>query len=523
MDTDTDPLEDSSKHLIRISMRNGELYVDEPAHFSKEYKAEIIKTMVKSNNSTLRVPRTMLQRIIPTEPIARYETTSETIDLTSEPTDSGRKKRKTSPLRGDLVTFDSEVVARARALQQKLPNDNIAETIGDLVAELIRVSSLIGQTAAKPDTAAVENSPKEKADAETETPIWWDFGAPAPQTQQTGPIKTNKKKTPKSTTGDNSASQGAQTMEVDATEVSEPRSGAAAGQSSWSTVVRRKAKKSAATEPTEKTRETKPTVATGLARPRAPRSAAVIVKVAKGSSYDDTVRQVRQSGVDPEALGAKISAMRRTRNGDLLVDLGKSKASRAALEPLRKALVEKIGSQVGPVSKLGAYLEVEVVDIDSVADREEVLRAVRKALSETNKDDDTALASISEITVTGLWGLRSGQQVATLRVPRTIPKGITHVKIGWTVCRVRPKRPDPTRCYRCHSFGHTTANCQGPDMSGCCRKCGASGHKEKECSVEKCVACERAGHKVTPHRPGSGACAARRAAEAWRTASQRND
>lgn len=91
--------------------------------------------------------------------------------MTSESIDSGREKRKTSPHRGDSV-FDSDVVARARVLQQNHPSGNIAETIGDLIDELIRVSSQIDlPAAAKPDTAAEENGPKRKADAETETPV----------------------------------------------------------------------------------------------------------------------------------------------------------------------------------------------------------------------------------------------------------------------------------------------------------------------------------------------------------------
>lgn len=176
MEMDTDPLGDfESGELIQFSLRCGELYVDEPAPFSKEKKADIIKQMVKINCATYGVPRSSFLRLTKWEPITHKETTSGVIDLTSDSTESGRKKRKTSPLRGDSETFDSDVVARA--LQKSHPNDDIVKIIGDLVEELSRVSSLISRPVAVNPVAAIEeNVSKGNADAETETPIWWDFG-----------------------------------------------------------------------------------------------------------------------------------------------------------------------------------------------------------------------------------------------------------------------------------------------------------------------------------------------------------
>lgn len=36
----------------------------------------------------------------------------------------------------------------------------------------------------------------------------------------------------------------------------------------------------------------------------------------------------------------------------------------------------------------------------------------------------------------------------------------------WTSCRVRLRRPEPFRCFRCHGYGHTSKDCKGPDLSG---------------------------------------------------------
>jgi len=91
---------------------------------------------------------------------------------------------------------------------------------------------------------------------------------------------------------------------------------------------------------------------------------------------------------------------------------------------------------------------------------------------------------------------------------------ITRIPVVWTMCRVRPRRQEPEKCFRCHGFGHRSSNCSGPDLSLNCRLCGGPGHEQKQCTVDKdwCVACERAGFVCFTHEPGSGACQARREA-----------
>lgn len=88
------------------------------------------------------------------------------------------------------------------------------------------------------------------------------------------------------------------------------------------------------------------------------------------------------------------------------------------------------------------------------------------------------------------------------------------IKIGWTLARLRERAPAPTRCYKCHGFGHTRSACKGPDLSSACRKCGEGGHMENSCTADgsRCVACERQGHVTPAHRTGTASCMA------WRSA-----
>lgn len=243
---------------------------------------------------------------------------------------------------------------------------------------------------------------------------------------------------------------------------------------------------------------------------------AILVKSAVGKSYADTVRALRStSGISPEKVGAKVKVVRMTREGHVLLELTQGAASHAAATKLKDEIVAKLGSNVGAVTQLGQVVEVEVVDIDAAADREEVLSALQAAVP--GGDDD--LAVISErraIEVTGLWATRSGHQVATAKMSRAAASCIDRVAIGWTMCRVRERRPPPVECYRCHGYGHYSTNCKGPDLFNACRRCGETGHTEKGCKAgeDRCVACERAGKGRKVHRPGSGACEARKEAAA---------
>lgn len=241
--------------------------------------------------------------------------------------------------------------------------------------------------------------------------------------------------------------------------------------------------------------------------------AAVLVKLSEGVSYADTVRAIRGTDIDLAAVGTKVTAMRKTKNGDLLVELTKGRKAAAASQPLQQALAERLGDRAAAVTRLCQQVDLEVVDLDAAATVEEVADAIRSAIAGAN-EDPTVTAQLRDVQVTGLWPTRSGQQVATVRVLRSATAGLTHVRIGWLQCRARPRRPEPARCFRCHGYGHTSRDCRGPDLSAACRRCGEAGHKAAACTKgqDRCVACERIGAKKMAHRPGSGACSARKTA-----------
>ncbi|XP_046599987.1 uncharacterized protein LOC124295147 [Neodiprion lecontei] len=266
-------------------------------------------------------------------------------------------------------------------------------------------------------------------------------------------------------------------------------------QEGWNLVVRRgRPKVAAATAPPAAPAKlaAEAPAKEGKRRPRKPvRPDAVLIKTAGGANYAEALRRVK-SQVDPEKMGVHISAVRRTREGDMLLELKGPNGAQA----LKAAVIGVLGDQT-KVSTLEPSMSIEIRDPDEVTYAEEV----RLALS-------TVLKTPLEGVIRMRAGFR-GTQVALTKVPeRTARKllALGRVKIGWTACRIR-ERISVDRCHRCQGYGHHAAQCLGKDNSQACRKCGEAGHKEKECpkTAPRCILCASSGARAD-HFSGSGRC-----------------
>jgi len=164
-----------------------------------------------------------------------------------------------------------------------------------------------------------------------------------------------------------------------------------------------------------------------------------------------------------------------------------------------------LGDTVSKVLQLGAKAEFEILDLDVAATAMEVLDALREAIP--GGDDPAARAERETIEDVRIWPTRSGQQIA-----RYAASVISKIPVGWTMCRVRPRRLPPERCFRCQKFGHNARNCSESDRAGACWRCSDSGHLMKECKAaeDNCLACDLAGFTKILHKPGSGSCAAKK-------------
>jgi len=81
-----------------------------------------------------------------------------------------------------------------------------------------------------------------------------------------------------------------------------------------------------------------------------------------------------------------------------------------------------------------------------------------------------------------------------------LAKGI--MDIGGEMAYTRPyeRRQVPTRCYKCHQYGHQEARCRSPEVL--CGRCAQAGHTAQECTANRvrCAACQG------PHPATDRAC-----------------
>lgn len=211
----------------------------------------------------------------------------------------------------------------------------------------------------------------------------------------------------------------------------------------------------------------------------------------------------------PEDLKAEIKVIRKTRAGDVLLEMGKNLEDR---EGVRNAINSAIGN-TGKTRHLIPKTTIEIRDLDSVTEEDEVRAAITRVLPNSTTE--------KKITVTKANGRGLRMAIITLNeAEATAILKNTRIKVGYTNCRVR-RRIEVLRCWRCLSYGHHTKTCQGPDRHDLCHKCGSKGHKLKDCQEEaNCVLCGESDTNSgnTKHVPGSGSCSVfRRALEEQRS------
>ncbi|XP_046736548.1 uncharacterized protein LOC124405569 [Diprion similis] len=221
---------------------------------------------------------------------------------------------------------------------------------------------------------------------------------------------------------------------------------------------------------------------------------AVLIKTTGGAAnYAEVLKKIKRQ-VDPEKTGAQIAAVKKTRGGDVLVEL---KRGSSGVQALRDAVAGALG-QGSKVAALEPMLTVEVRDLDDVTEAGEVKEALTSTLQ---------VECAEEVRMRRGY---NGTQVALIRLPERTARRILAVgkiKVGWCICRIR-ERVTVVKCFRCQGYGHRSGECVGADCSNACRRCGKAGHKEKDCQDSpSCVLCGRNNWRAD-HFTGSGRCRA---------------
>ena len=223
---------------------------------------------------------------------------------------------------------------------------------------------------------------------------------------------------------------------------------------------------------------------------------ALMLTVTGEHSYADVLRDLKKK-VDPNSHGVKVSGIRRTRAGALLVEI--SKGSKA--EDLRQVVINALEGKA-IVRTTMQNVTIEILDMDEVTDEEEL----RAAIIEATSDIESQLINIRWLRTVFR---ETKKAVVTLPV-ETADKllKVGRLKVGWVRCRGR-ERTQVTRCFRCLGFGQVAAKCKSEDRSTTCRLCGLYDHFARDCKnpPAHCVICaEGIGVEGAQHILGSAKC-----------------
>lgn len=231
-------------------------------------------------------------------------------------------------------------------------------------------------------------------------------------------------------------------------------------------------------------------------RPPKMRREAVLIKPAKGKTYVEILSEIRKN-VNPDDTQTDVKSIRQTRAGDVLLELGSTTKNR---ESFRMTLQNSLG-EAGKVKDLIPRATLEIRDLDSVTNKEDVEEALKNELHDASGD----------LTISITKPNSRGLKLAIVEMDEQAASNLLEkggIKIGWVKCRVR-QRVLVTRCFRCLGYGHIARNCTGPDRISLCYRCGENGHKAAICkSTPRCMLCMDLKGEVEDltHIPGSGGC-----------------
>lgn len=206
-------------------------------------------------------------------------------------------------------------------------------------------------------------------------------------------------------------------------------------------------------------------------QPRPPRARPAAIMVSNDKVQFPELLKAIRSKVDPRVTGDSITNMRRTLKGELLIEVSGGTEAMSTV----KAEVERSLGPGATVKRLEDLSPVELRDLDEETTAEEVREAV------------SACCGGGSVKVASIRKMFGGAQAAIVLLPAATAKKLCTVgrlRVGLIYARVRPSEL-PTRCFKCHSFGHMARECSGADRGSRCWRCGEAGHFSRDCEAPR--------------------------------------
>ena len=202
-----------------------------------------------------------------------------------------------------------------------------------------------------------------------------------------------------------------------------------------------------------------------------------------------------------ELMGARktlkeSSGIRRTRTGDILIELKADSNAKKTAADMNTALRGKVKAL--PIRDMTS---VKIRDIDPLVSKEELAKELVMQLG---------ISDITEVEVKTLRMAPWGTQSAIVTIPKAYlaKEGASRkIRTGLTIASIKAL-PNVVKCFRCHTFGHIANKCTaispGKEI---CRKCAAKDHTIAACvNAPCCSICSKEKGVNLDHVTGSLAC-----------------
>lgn len=204
---------------------------------------------------------------------------------------------------------------------------------------------------------------------------------------------------------------------------------------------------------------------------RPPRSRPPAIVVSDDNAQFPELLKTVKKNVNPLVTGDSITGLRRTMKGELLIEVSGGSEAMSTV----KAEVERALRPGARVRRLEDMFPIELRDLDEEATSEEVRVAVASSCGSEN---------VRVVSIRKMYG---GAQAAVVMLPAVVARklcAVGRLRVGLVYTRVRLSDL-PTRCFKCHSFGHMARECAGDDRGSRCWRCGEAGHFASDCKAPR--------------------------------------